>query len=128
MTVLDADDGQGTVTLLLTDTAGNPAGEDLCRAVENAILRPDAPEERPAPVNARLDVRAPDTVSLTVKATVELAAETTLDGVKDAFLAGLTAYLPTALQEGEDQKNKGNYPRKQVGQGGVILEGGEASF
>ena len=101
VTVLDANDGQGTVTILLTDTDGAPASEALCTAVENAILRPDAPEERQAPVNARLDVRPPDTAALALRATVELTTGTTLEGAKEAILAGLIAYLPTALQEGE---------------------------
>ena len=101
VTVLDAEDGQGTVTLIITDTDGLPASEVLCETVYNAIMRPDSPAERPAPVNARLDVRAPDTVPVAVKAIVELVPGSSIESVKAAFLRGLTGYLPTALEEGE---------------------------
>ena len=101
VTVIDAQDGQGTVTLILTDTDGVPASTALCQAVYNAIMRPDDPEERPAPVNARLVVRPPDIVPLAVKATVELAAGATLAGVQSAFLHALAEYMPSALEEGE---------------------------
>ena len=101
VTVLDDRDGQGTVTILLTNTDGAPASEDLCTAVYNAIMRPDAPEERPAPVNANLIVRAPTPVPIAVQATVELVSGATLSGIKSAFLQALKGYLPTALEEKE---------------------------
>ena len=101
VTVLDANDGQGTVTLIITDTDGLPASEALCEDVYDAIMRPDNPAERPAPVNARLDVIPPDTVPIAVRATVELLPGSSIEGVQAAFLRRLTDYMPTALEEGE---------------------------
>lgn len=101
VTVLDANDGQGTVTLIITDTDGLPASETLCDDVYDAIMCPDNPAERPAPVNARLEVIPPDTVPIAVQATVELLPGSSIEGVQAAFLRGLTEYMPTALEEGE---------------------------
>lgn len=101
VTVLDANDGQGTVTLIITDTDGLPASETLCDDVYDAIMCPDNPAERPAPVNARLEVIPPDTVPIAVQATVELLPGSSIEGVQAAFLQGLTEYMPTALEEGE---------------------------
>ena len=101
VTVLDANDGQGTVTLIITDTDGLPASETLCEDVYDAIMCPDNPAERPAPVNARLEVIPPDTVPVAVQATVELLPGSSIEGVQAAFLRGLTEYMPTALEEGE---------------------------
>lgn len=101
VTVVDADDGQGTVTLIITNMSGAPASETLCDDVYSAIMRPDAPDERKAPVNARLEVIPPDTVPIAVQATVTLETGATLEGVQAGFLAALKAYLPTALEEGE---------------------------
>ena len=101
VTVLDADDGQGTVTIVLTDSDGLPATEVLCQAVYNAIMRPDNPDERQAPVNARLEVVPPDTLPLAVQATVELETGVSLESVTAAFLQALTVYMTEALEEGE---------------------------
>lgn len=101
VTVLDADDGQGTVTIILTDNDGLPASDTLCEDVYDAIMRPDSPEDRPAPVNARLNVIPPGTVPVAVQATVELGSGSSIEGVQGAFLQRLKEYMPTALEEGE---------------------------
>lgn len=48
-TVISAQDDSGLVTIILTDSNGDPATELLCTTVYNYIMRPDAPEERLAP-------------------------------------------------------------------------------
>ena len=100
-TVIPAQDNSGTVTIIITDANGEPATEQLCTAVYNHIMRPDAPLERMAPTNAILRVEPPATMQISIKATVELAEETTLETVKAAYKAQLAAYLPVALGEGE---------------------------
>lgn len=100
-TVIPAQDTSGTVTIIITDANGDPATEQLCTSVYNHIMSPDAPNERLAPTNAILKVEPPATMEISIKATVELAEETTLETVKTAYMAQLAAYLPVALGEGE---------------------------
>lgn len=100
-TIIPAQDDTGLVTIILTDTDGAPATEDLCQAVYNYIMRPDDPMSRLAPVNAYLAVVPPATVEVAVRATVELTTDATLESVQAAFARGLTAYMPTALEDQE---------------------------
>ena len=100
-TVIPAQDTSGQVTIIITDSNGDPATEQMCTAVYNYIMRPDDPGERRAPINASLTVAAPATMNLSVKATVVLAEGGTLEAVKTAYAALLALYLPEALGEGE---------------------------
>lgn len=100
-TIISAQDDTGTVTIILTDANGDPATEHLITEVYNHIMRPDDPGERLAPVNALLDVKAPETIEIGVSATVEVADDSTLEAVKTAFLENLAGYLPTAMAEEE---------------------------
>lgn len=100
-TVISAQDTSGTVTIIVTDANGDPATEQLCNSVYNYIMRPDSPYERLAPVNAILKIEPPDTLKISIKATVELAEEATMETVKKAYMAQLALYLPEAMGEGE---------------------------
>ncbi|MCB6500302.1 baseplate J/gp47 family protein [Colidextribacter sp. 210702-DFI.3.9] len=100
-TVISAHDDSGLVTIILTDSNGDPATELLCTTVYNYIMRPDAPEERLAPINAFLKVTPPMTLAIGVQATVELEDDATIESVKADFLAQIALYLPVALSEGE---------------------------
>lgn len=100
-TVLPAQDTSGLVTIIITDANGDPATEQLCTSVYNYIMRPDNPDERLAPINAFLKVSPPTTMQISIKATVELEDEATLETVKKAYMAQLALYLPVALDEGE---------------------------
>lgn len=100
-TVISAQDGSGLVTLVLTDTNGDPATEQLCEAVYNHIMRPDNPAERLSQVNALLSVVPPDTLQICIRATVELADDATLESVREAYMTQLAVYLPVALSDGE---------------------------
>ena len=100
-TIVPAQDTSGLVTIILTDSNGDPATEQLCTSVYNYIMRPDNPDERLAPVNALLSVIPPATIKIGIKATVELTDNATLDSVKESFMEQLAAYLPVALDEGE---------------------------
>ena len=100
-TVIPAQDTGGLVTIIITDANGDPATEQLCTKVYDKIMSPDKPNERLAPVNASLRVSPPSTMQISVKATVELADEVTLESVKTAYMAQLALYLPVALEEGE---------------------------
>lgn len=100
-TVIPANDDTGLVTIILTDSNGDPATEQLCEAVYNYIISPDDSSTRLAPVNANLDVEPPTTVAITISATVELEEEATIDSVKTAFRTALNSYMPEAESDGE---------------------------
>lgn len=100
-TIIPAQDTTGLVTIILTDSNGAPATEQLCTLVYNHIMRPDNPDERLAPVNALLNVVPPATIEISIKATIELTDNATLDSVKEAFASKLALYLPVAMDEGE---------------------------
>lgn len=99
--VISAQDDSGLVTLVITDSNGDPANEQLCEDVYNYIMRPDEPGARPAPVNAKLSVVPPDTLSIVVQATVELETGYDIQDTEEAFLTELKSYLPTAMSEKE---------------------------
>lgn len=99
--VVPAQDTSGLVTIILTDSNGEPATETLCTEVYNYIMSPDDPESRLAPINANLNVESPSTIAIGVKAKVELVEGATLGDVQTAFLANLTSYLPQALSDEE---------------------------
>lgn len=100
-TIIPANDDTGLVTIIVTDSNGQPATEELLTAVYNYIMRPDDPGVRLAPVNANLSVVAPATIAICIQATVELEDDATIESVRADFLARLAAYLPVAIDEGE---------------------------
>ena len=87
--------------IILTDANGAPATTNLCDAVYKYIMSPDEPDKRRAPIGAQLSVNPPDTITISIKATVELAGNATIEAVKAAYMAALTAYLPVAFGDGE---------------------------
>lgn len=93
VTVIPAQDDSGVVTLIITDANGEPANEQLKEAVYNHIQSPDDKKARLSNVNALLSVVAPETMAITVSATVEVLEISTLDKVKAAFITGLKQYL-----------------------------------
>lgn len=100
-TIISAQDTTGLITIIITDRNGAPATEQLCMTVYNHIMRPDNPDERLAPINAYIKVVPPTTLQVSIKATVELSMDATLESVKEAFAARMARYLPVALDEGE---------------------------
>lgn len=100
-TVIPAQDDSGLVTIIITDSNGQPATEQLCEDVYNYIMRPDDPGERLAPTNAYLSVVPPLTMTIAIKATVELDENATLESVQSSYISKLSAYLPTAMEEKE---------------------------
>ncbi len=100
-TVIPAEDTSGTVTIIVTDTNGKPATEQLLTSVYNKIMNPDNPGERLAPINAKLEVKAPTAMHISVMATVKLAEGATIGAVTLAYVDQLALYLPEATDEGE---------------------------
>lgn len=100
-TIVPANDDTGLVTIILTDSNGDPATEQLCTEVYNYIMSPDDPGQRLAPINANLRVIAPSTMAIGIKAIIELEEGYTIESVQEAFYALMTTYLPTAMDEEE---------------------------
>ncbi|MGI6184835.1 MAG: baseplate J/gp47 family protein [Candidatus Fimadaptatus sp.] len=71
-TVLAATDDSGLVTIMITDSQGASASDELCKAVEAHIMRPDEPAARLAPINARISVITPAPVNISISARVVL--------------------------------------------------------
>lgn len=100
-TIIPAQDDSGLVRIILTDANGEPATTNLCTAVYNYIMRPYEPDKRLAPIGASLAVSPPDTITIVIMATVELAEGATIEAVKAAYMAKLAAYWPAAFGDGE---------------------------
>lgn len=105
-TVIAPEDKSGKVTIVLTDSNGDPATALLCTTVYNHIMRPDDEYERLAPPNAVLYCIPPSTIAVTVTATVELDGTKTLAEVKTAYLSALAKYMATAGADGEVKYTK----------------------
>ena len=104
--VIKAQDDTGLVTIVLTDSNGDPANELLRTEVYDYIMRPDAPSERLAPVNAYLAVVPPETVALNISATIELDENTTIEDVKAKMLTAMKNYLVEAAEAKEIRYTK----------------------
>ena len=90
---IPAQDDSGLVTLVITDSNGDPANEQLCNAVYEYIQSPSNEDARLTNVNALLSVVPPETLDLTITATIELLYGGTLETVKTAFITTLKQYL-----------------------------------
>lgn len=101
VTVIPAQDESGLVTVVITDSNGDPANDALCKALYDYIMSPNAPELRLTPPNARLRVSPPETLVLRVSATIELEPQSNMEAVKNAFCAAAQAYLATTRADGE---------------------------
>ena len=99
--VLDAQDDSGLVTIILVDSNGAPATQELCESVYNYIMKPDDRYNRLAPTNAFLSVIPPETLAISVKATVELDYEAALESVQANFMAQLALYILEAVVDTE---------------------------
>lgn len=108
-TVIPPEDGDdtGQITIILTNSWGQPATLELCQQVKDYIISPDDRSKRKAPVNgAVLVVRAPEILAVKVKATITLTDEATLDSVKTQFIKAATEYLTIAPREGKIKYTK----------------------
>ncbi|SCJ45777.1 Uncharacterized homolog of phage Mu protein gp47 [uncultured Eubacterium sp.] len=101
------DDDSGTITIVLTDTLGKPATEELCRQVYDYIASPNDRDKRKAPVNgAKLSVIPPVVVNISVTAEIELTEEATLETVKTEFLKNAAAYMAVVPEDKEVKYTK----------------------
>lgn len=128
-TVIPAQDDSGLVTIILTDANGEPANEQLRQAVYNHIQSPDNEKARLSNVNSLLSVVAPETMTITVSATIEVLETSTLENVKTAFITALKQYLIAC--DGEVKRSKvGQILSATVGVNdytNLLINGGESN-
>ncbi len=91
--VIANNDESGIITIMLTDLNGQPAGEEVCNAVYNYIMRLDLPYERLAPINAVLSVVPAKTINISVSADLILRENFNVETVKSNFEEKLNIYL-----------------------------------
>lgn len=101
VTVIPAQDDSGLVTLVITDSNGDPANEEICQNVYNYIMSPADPELRLTAPNVKLSVIPPTITELSISATVEVGTGSSLEAIKTAFIEAVQAYLDTARSDGE---------------------------
>lgn len=101
VTVIPAQDDSGLVTLVITDSNGDPANEEICQNVYDYIMSPADPELRLTAPNVKLSVIPPTITELSISATVEVGTGSSLDAIKTAFIEAVQAYLDTARSDGE---------------------------
>lgn len=101
VTVIPAQDDSGLVTLVITDSNGDPANEEICQNVYDYIMSPADPELRLTAPNVKLSVIPPTITELSISATVEVGTGSSLETIKSAFIEAVQAYLDTARSDGE---------------------------
>lgn len=101
VTVIPAQDDSGLVTLVITDSNGDPANEEICQNVYDYIMSPSDPELRLTAPNVKLSVIPPTIAELSISATVEVGTGSSLEAIKSAFIEAVQAYLDTARSDGE---------------------------
>lgn len=84
--------GPGTLALTLTDAALAPASPEIVAAADAAIATK-------RPIGATPTVRSAEALTLTVAATVVLAASTTADAVRAVFVSKLDTYCRELVGE-----------------------------
>lgn len=98
--ILTPEDDSGVIEIVITDSNGQSASEELCQSVYDLIMQPDDPEKRLAPINAKIDVKAQKSMLLTVSADVELR-DAKLETVEKTVASALNDYLKFAANDGE---------------------------
>lgn len=101
VTVIPAQDDSGLVTLVITDSNGDPANEEICQNVYDYIMSPADPELRLTAPNVKLNVIPPTITELSISATVEVGTGSSLGAIKTGFIEAVQAYLDTARSDGE---------------------------
>lgn len=98
--VIPVDDGSGVVTLVVIDANSQPASEELCEEIYNHIMSPDDPEQRIAPVNSKLVVVPPETITVKISATVTTENGVGIEAIRTDFYEELLEYYKTAMAQG----------------------------
>lgn len=98
--------GPGTVKIVLTDAYGEPANEDIVKAVYNYIVSPDNRNARKAPIGATVTVAAPYTVQVNISCSLTTAAGEDRPSIVKTIKDSITNYFETAKKEGVIKRNR----------------------
>jgi len=95
-------DGPGTVKLVLVDTNGDPASDELVQAVYDHIVSEGDRSKRLLPTGcAELTVKAADTLSIGFTITgIQHEATTDIYQIKRAFASAVKGIFPAAIEQG----------------------------
>lgn len=101
VTVIPTPDGVGgKVKIIVVDSNGQPANEQILEAVFAYIMAPDDPLSRLAPVGASIEVVAPTTGNINYSAKIFLSDTGNIETVKKEFMNSLADYYEIAKKEG----------------------------
>ena len=92
--------GTGTVKVIIMDSNGDPATQDLLDAVYNHIMSPDDEDLCKAPIGATVTVATCELLPISVSATVTIAPDATAQSVSNTFKTNFAKYLTEAKQDG----------------------------
>lgn len=99
-TVIPEWNGAGTVKLILTDSNGEAANEQILNRVYEHIMATNNPIERLAPIGAKLTVVAPTTIPIVYSAEIKLfASDIEMEYVINQFKENLKKYYEIAREE-----------------------------
>lgn len=98
--------GPGTVKIVLTDAYGEPANEDIVKAVYKYIVSPDDRSARKAPIGATVTVAAPYTVQVNISCSLTTAAGEDRPSIVKTIKDSITNYFETAKKEGVIKRNR----------------------
>ena len=100
VTVIPPTDATGKIQLLLVDGKGDLATQKLCTSVYNHIMSPNQPEQRLAPINALLEVKAPTALTVNIEGTIVIDDSLTVAEAKEIFSGLLKEIYPAAVESG----------------------------
>ncbi|MBC3798016.1 baseplate J/gp47 family protein [Acetobacterium tundrae] len=97
--VIPATAGSETVTLVLTDSNGQPGSSDLCTQVYNHIMSPNDRSSRLAGTNDILSVIAAKSLTITINVTVITEDSRGINDIKNDLYTALLSYYKTAAAQ-----------------------------
>lgn len=97
--VIPAAPGAETVTLVITDTQGQPANTELCTQVYNHVMSPTDRSSRLAGVNDILSVVAATSIRILIHATVVTEGGRGINDIKTDLHATLLTYYKTSIPQ-----------------------------
>lgn len=92
--------GTGTVKLVVMDSNGSAANQDILNAVMEHIMSPNVPSKRLAPLDTILTVVTATVKTLTISVNVQLEPGTVEATAKTAFENAVKAYFAEAKTDG----------------------------
>lgn len=99
-TVIPEWNGPSTVKLILTDSNGEAANEQILNRVYEHIMATNNPIERLAPIDAKLTVVAPSTIPINYSAEIKVAdSDIGIEYVVSQFKDNLKKYYEVAREE-----------------------------